>query len=350
MATILGVTNTIYSWASLPINAKGGKWHGLLLGNGASIALSPKFGYSSLYDDAVRAGRLPTTHTIFQSIVPGAHTTDFEHVLYALSHAKVVNDALGIPATQVTTAYDEVRKALIDTVDANHCDYPSVSAKLLTIGEFAAKFETVVTLNYDLTLYWAIQAHNDQHGNWLKDGFVLSSQFDTDWKRLRHPYGKAAGATLVFYAHGSLILATAPSGVESKVVTAGSTNLRGAIGQQWTLGGARPLFISEGDSATKLQAIRRSHYLSLVYDDVLTDFAGKNVVAYGLSFHDRDGHVLSALMRRPPAKLAVAVYVGAKPAVADQFCHDVLAKTSTLRTLGTNVEFFDSASPGCWCH
>lgn len=341
---------TIHTWADLPINASKGKWQGLLLGNGASMALSPKsFGYASLFDAAVAAGKLPTTQPIFHSVVPGGTTTDFEHVLYALSHAKIVNDALCIPSSAVAASYEEVRNALIETVEENHCEFATVRSKLVSAGDFAATFDTVVTLNYDLTLYWAMQLHRDQHGTWLKDGFV-SGRFVPDWQDLRRPYGGAKGATLVFFAHGSLILATGPNGIESKVVVgASSPSLSSAIGAQWALAGARPLFISEGDSAAKLQAIRRSHYLSLVYDDVLSDFGKKNVVAYGLSFHDRDAHILAPLAKNPPARLAVAVYT-ANPVAANVFCHHVHAATADLQQRGTVVEFFDSASPGCWCH
>jgi hypothetical protein len=107
-----------------------------------------------------------------------------------------------------------------------------------------------------------------------------------------------------------------------------------------------PLFVSEGTAAQKLQAIRRSAYLSTVYNEVLTSFAHQNIVAYGLSFAANDEHILQALSRSPPAKLAVSVY---QPYTqhGESFCHHVLAQTKT-RLPTTTVEFFDASSSGCW--
>jgi hypothetical protein len=70
-------------------------------------------------------------------------------------------------------------------------------------GTFASAFPTVVSLNYDLTLYWAMLLFNAANGSWFKDAFH-DGEFQTDWEYLLRPYGHAAGATLVFYPHGSL--------------------------------------------------------------------------------------------------------------------------------------------------
>ena len=86
---------------------------------------------------------------------------------------------------------------------AIHAD---VAAELQRVGTFASAFPTVVSLNYALTLYWAMLLFNAAHGSWFKDAFH-DGEFQTDWEYLRRPYGHAAGATLVFYPHGSLAVA-----------------------------------------------------------------------------------------------------------------------------------------------
>lgn len=330
------------TWASLSASAE--PWHGLLVGNGGSIALHSGFSYDSLFAAAVAANRLPTTQPLFSALSGG--TTNFEYVLLALSHATEVGAALRTPTHAVTRAYDEVRNALIDTVNAVHCSHTNVQADLVRIAEFSKGFKTIVTLNYDLIFYWAMLAGNRLYGTWFKDAFVGPGQsFDPAWTRLRTPYN-ATGTSLVFFGHGSLILGTSLSGNESKIVTGGSPNLFAAIASQWQNGGLAPLFVSEGTSSQKLQAIRRSPYLSTVHHQVLTSFLDQNVVAYGLSFNENDDHVLSALSQAPPAKLAVSVHQPGST-TAQEFCHHVLARTASCLP-STTVDFFDASSPGCW--
>jgi hypothetical protein len=332
----------ISTWAKLLDSAE--PWHGLLVGNGGSIALHAGFSYGSLFSAAATANRLPTTQPLFASLLGG--TTDFEYVLLALSHATEVGTALGTPTTASSNAYAEVRQALIDTVNAVHCVHTSVHSDLVRVASFAKKFETIVTLNYDLTFYWAMLAGNSQYGTWFKDAFVGPGQtFDPAWARLRSPYN-ASGTSLVFYGHGSLILGTSQYGNESKVVAGASPSLIAAITSQWQSGGLAPLFVSEGTSSQKLQAIRRSPYLSTVYNHVLTSFSNKNVVAYGLSFAPNDEHVLEALSKARPSRLAVSVHQP-QGAAAQPFCHRVLAQTKAWLP-GTTVEFFDASSSGCW--
>ena len=331
----------IRTWAEV---SAGTKWHGLLVGNGGSIALHPAFDYASLHAAAVHAGRLPKTQNLFAAL-PGG-TTNFESVMLALSHATTVGLVLGTPTAPATDAYDEVRRALIETIETVHCTHAEVQDDLAKIAFFSKQFETVVTFNYDLTLYWAMLEANDLHGQWFKDGFVDERAFKhVGWQTLRRPYG-TEGTTLVFFAHGSLILGRDPSGRESKVVTGSSPNLFCAIAANWKNGGVTPLFVSEGTAAEKRAAIRRSRYLSVVYDDVLTDFEGRNVVVYGLSFAANDVHLLEALAKAPPAQLAVSVHC-AQEGSAQVFCHQVLADVRQVLP-DLNVSFFDAASPDCW--
>jgi hypothetical protein len=303
------------------------KWHGLLLGNGGSIALHQPFNYESLHADAVTAGRLPTTQSLFAALQGG--TTDFEFVLLALSHAGTVGQVLGTATSKVDAAYQEVRSALIEAVQAVHCDHATVRQDLVRIADFAKRFDTIVSYNYDLTLYWAMLEGKERHGNWFKDGFVVDgNHFDTNWPRLREPYG-ATGATLVFFGHGSLMLGKDLAGTETKLLTGTSENLLSAITEQWASGGYRPLFVSEGTAEEKLRAIRRSHYLSVVYDDVLADFADRSLIVYGLSFGPRDTHLVDALAKAPPARLAVSVHDPTGPD-GQSFCYRVLQSSDAI--------------------
>jgi len=241
-------------------------WSAILLGNGASIAIHEQFAYPTLHGVADAEGLLATTATIFARL----GTTDFEHVLLACWYAEHVNAALGTPSADISAAYAEVRKALIGAVHSVHPVHADVAADLHRVGAFASVFPTVVSLNYDLTLHWAMLLFNAANGRWFKDAFH-DGEFQTDWEYLRQPYGHAAGATLVFYPHGSLAVARDYHGDETKLaVGAGSAgDLLDTITRRWTYGNCVPVFVSERTCKQKVAAIRRSHYLTNVYEDAL---------------------------------------------------------------------------------
>jgi hypothetical protein len=329
----------IDTWAN--ISQEG--WSAILLGNGASIAIHEEFAYPTLHSVADAKGLLATTAPIFATL----GTTDFEHVLLACWYAEHVNAALGTPSADISAAYTEVRAALIEAVHSVHPVHANVAADLQRVGTFASSFPTVVSLNYDLTLYWAMLLFNATNGSWFKDAFH-HGEFQTDWGYLRSPLPPAAGATLVFYPHGSLSVARDYIGDETKIaVGAGAArDLLEAITRRWSSGRYVPVFVSEGTSKQKVAAIRRSHYLTNVYEDVLPTL-GENLVVYGWSFDERDQHVLDAISANPPERMAVSVFTGQPDGDQQAFCHQVLKAAGRFLT-DTAVTFFDSQSPSCW--
>jgi hypothetical protein len=323
-------------WASL----RDANWQTLLLGNGASIAIHNEFAYPTLHSVADAKGLLATTAPIFAKL----GTTDFEHVLLACWYAEHVNVALGTPSADISAAYAEVRTALIQAVHSVHPVHADVAADLQRAGTFASSFPTVVSLNYDLTLYWAMLLFNTANGSWFKDAFH-HGEFQTDWGYLRRPLPPATGATLVFYPHGSLSVARDYIGDETKIAVAAGDLLE-TITHRWSSGHYVPVFVSEGTSKEKVASIRRSHYLTNVYEEVLPEL-GENLVVYGWSFDERDQHVLNAISANPPKRMAVSVFTGQSEADQQAFCHQVL-KTVGQSLAGTDVIFFDSLSPRCW--
>lgn len=319
----------------------GQPWSSLLLGNGASIALHPEFRYPTLHGVAEARGLLPTSGPIFRAL----GTTDFEHVLLGCWYAERVNASLGSPSRDITRAYAEVRAALIQAVRAVHPEHATIVALLQHAAAFASNFATVVTLNYDVTLYWAMLLFNADRGKWFKDAFIRDGAFEPDWEFLRFPRWPAEGSTMVFYPHGSVAIARDDLGRETKL-SAGATDLLNAIAATWNTGNTVPVFVSEGASADKVAAIRRSRYLSSVYDDVLPKL-GDGLVVYGWSFDERDRHILTAIAKNAPQQLAVSVFTGQPEGDQQAFCHRVLALTAAVLP-DAEVLFFDSRSPGCW--
>ena len=89
----------------------------ILLGNGASIAVSPSFSYGSLLDHAQNRGLLAAdVHRLFHFF----GTSDFELILRLVWQASNVNRALQIPDNSTRQAYVNVRECLIQAVRDVH--------------------------------------------------------------------------------------------------------------------------------------------------------------------------------------------------------------------------------------
>jgi len=107
----------------------------ILLGNGASIAVSPSFSYGSLLRYAVEQRFLPEdAQRLFQFF----QTNDFELVLRIVWQASNVNRSLQIQDHRTHAAYLSLRDCLIQTVRDIHPEYDQVSphlAKHLSVPE-----------------------------------------------------------------------------------------------------------------------------------------------------------------------------------------------------------------------
>lgn len=317
----------------------------LCLGNGASIALAEEFSYRSLLEEA-RKQELITED--LDELFEYLGTEDFELVLNLLWHAVHVNRALDISEDRTEEAYEAVRHALVQSVRENHADHADVVERLPSAYQFLKRFGTVHSLNYDLVLYWAMMAGNDELGNWFKDCFVRGS-FHKNWEQFRRPH-RAKGATLVFYPHGNLSLATSLRGEDQKVHREDDwDDLLYRITEQWNDGDLAPLFVTEGDSDQKVLAIRRSAYLSTVHDTVLSDSA-ESLVFHGFSFSPNDKHIVRQLARAKPARVAVSVFKG------DRSDEDVEADIHRLRMRlklyfrGADHYLYWATSEGAWIH
>ena len=314
----------------------------LLLGNGASIAIREGFSYSALLDEARTSGLITEgLRAVFEHL----ETSDFELALRVLWHAEAVNRALGVPDNRTSEAYRDIQKALITVVKDKHPLYGDVQQQISAAARFFCRFKMVASLNYDLLTYWAILAGNETDRNRLKDCFVIGGEFDPNWTKFKEPYGSAPASTLVFYPHGSLALGADILGHERKIKTGIEGSLLESITSEWCSGATTPVFVCEGTSPQKLQAIRRSHYLSCVYDTVLPCL-GRSLAVYGWSFSDHDEHLLKAIGRRGSIeKVAISVFED-----GSEESYKARVKTAVRKFLGESVqiEFFDSASPGCW--
>jgi hypothetical protein len=311
----------------------------ILLGNGASIAVAPSFGYGSLLDHAQQRGLLADdVDRLFHFF----GTSDFELILRLVWQASNVNRSLQIPDNRTHQAYLNVRECLIQAVRDVHPEYDLVSDRLPNMYQFLKGFDTVLSLNYDLLVYWAMTyGLNIQDGHLFKDCFQWNGAFDDAWEKYREPYRERTN-TLVFYPHGSLALCRNPVEQEFKIHNAGAGLLE-AILQEWRSERVVPLFVSEGTMQQKVSSIQNSYYLSTVYREVLTS-RRRTLTLYGWGLGEHDRHLLKRMRGTGIQRVAVSVFNGDQ--VYCNYAYQVIQDD-----LGpVHVDFFDSESPGCWIH
>ena len=121
------MAHRIFEWQEIAENYYGGS---LLLGNGASMSIDNRFGYTSLVDHAREKGLF--TQDI-QQLFNFFNTTDFELVLRLVWQASNINCALLIQDNRTHAAYVRVRECLIESVRDVHPEYHEISEHIPTL-------------------------------------------------------------------------------------------------------------------------------------------------------------------------------------------------------------------------
>lgn len=324
---------TIHDWRDISKNFS----HTLLVGNGGSVAVHDDFGYTGLFEAAQVNNFIDEK---VADVFARFDTNDFELVLRRLWQAKQVNTALEIAVKEVDDAYAAVRGALIQTVQKVHVSYDDAKPHLDPIYKFMRGFRTVVSLNYDLLVYWAAQYGNDALGSryHFKDGFNRA-QFSNDWEKYRESYQDVENPTIFCYPHGNIVLGITETLEEQKLI-AGSQNLLDSIIDVWGAGTRIPLFICDGKSEQKLEAILKSPYLRSVYNGPLNAI-GESLAIYGWGIAKQEQHILDCIALARPQRVAVSVYDNMQV-----YCEHAY---QTLRRIGVeDIRFFHSNSSGAW--
>lgn len=315
----------------------------LVLGNGASVAAAKGFKYQSLLEVAKENGWLSQN---VSKVFDHLRTDDFELVLNLLWHTFRINQALEVTENRSTITYHEIKEALIRSVQRAHASYEKIN--LSPMWEFMYRFRTVVSLNYDLLVYWAMLAGNDSLGRCFKDCFLKGEFLYDEWEDFRAPITECDHSTLVFYPHGNLCLATDGSNSDMKIIAHGD-NLLETVLDTWRSNEAIPLFVSEGTSRQKKEAIGRSRYLNTIYNYVLPTLKG-NVLIYGWSMSENDEHLIRRLIKPKTQAVAISVHIGDKTdRDVEKTCKLLELKIHKYSPEAT-VTFFNAGDPGCWIH
>jgi Domain of unknown function (DUF4917) len=322
MASAAKQTAELENWPDVKGSAE---WPTLLVGNGASINLWGDFAYPSLYK---RANLSPVAEAVFNDL----KVTNFEMVLEAIHHAHVVVEALGDATDAIDVQYKQVRDALFDAVHGAHLKWTQLTDdKFDKIAAVIQDHEAVYTTNYDLCMYWArIDAVERIKKRTVVDFFWTGGMFDPENVQVWQ-------GTAMYYLHGAIHLWQNDSGDNGKWTSANGGNLLSLAGNYQPASSKRPLFVSEGSSRAKLQAIGRSPYLSFCLDSLRTD--RENTVVFGHSLSGEDAHIAAALKEGGPRTVAVSIY----PGIDEQWIIQEKARVAGL--LGEHeLRFFDSTT------
>jgi hypothetical protein len=269
------------SWAEVNEYAE---WTGVLVGNGASIAVWPEFRYGSLYgvatSDAVSHPLTAEDIRLFEAF----ETENFEQILAALKTAGIVADALDLDVSTVEARYESAQRAMFEAVHAVHVPWEEVATN--TIGRLfdaLREYRYVYSTNYDLLLYWASM---DRGGKLFLDYFWGEGKtfdgFNTAIWETRKAW------TRILFIHGGIHLRRLRSGGTRKVLASD-----GSILEQFETGYSgdeSPLLVSEGDSRDKFASITSSDYLSFAHQMFALHEGG--LVVFGHSLSEQDDHLV----------------------------------------------------------
>lgn len=271
----------------------------ILLGNGFSMEINnTAFSYSALQKEALTNLETPHKEKL-EKLFTETNTQDFEIVL------KKIKDALEIisivcrpnePAVQdLQETYKLVKECLIKTISKCHPDTPNKinDRQYKACQKFIENFSTIYTINYDLTLYWALMHNYDKEKNNFidnySDGFTSPPNDDEDYVVWDIKRGQTPK---LIYLHGALHIFD-DNGIIKKFtwIRSGKT-LKEQITKQLE-NNIFPIFISEGTKKDKEARINRSSILSKGYRS-LSQKKG-DLFTFGISFSDNDDHLLDAI-------------------------------------------------------
>ncbi len=257
-------------------------WEGLLVGNGASIVVSPTFSYSSLFDVACTEGFL---EKVDANLFEGFDTVNFEQILYSLRTAARVSDIMGADTEPVASAYERIAEALGKSAHSAHVEWGYLGRRLDRICAAIRPYDWVFSTNYDLLLYWAAQLDRYVFRDYFFNPAGIFDRFDVE---------VAGPATRLLFLHGGLHLWRLEDDRTMKRKREETDSLLSLVttppaGHP----GAVPLAITEGTAEGKLRAISRSDYLTFAFDEFQS--SGGPLAVFGLAFGETDSHLVSAI-------------------------------------------------------
>ncbi|MDO9487661.1 MAG: DUF4917 family protein [Sphingomonadaceae bacterium] len=316
----------------------------LLLGNGFSIALFPgRFAYKSLLQEAKDSGLFETSPQL-SAAFEILDTSDFEEVISALKKMEALIPLYAdVPevAAKMAADADALKNILVEAIAGKHPERPSDigEEQYQACREFLKHFVgdirgrparqtdlrgCIYTLNYDLLLYWTL-LHTGHFETTGPDVFDFQLVMNDDLKHddgFRAPDGNfdapyvawsvedGSNKQNIHFLHGGLHLFDRGAELEKRCwERAGQIPLmdqiRAALDEE-----RFPLFVSEGDSDSKLEKILHSGYLTRSYKSFAGICSVQNcaLFLFGHSLAQSDDHILRMITKGKTRHLFVSFY------------------------------------------
>ncbi|MCU1725927.1 DUF4917 family protein [Pseudomonas sp. 7P_10.2_Bac1] len=301
---------------------------GLLVGNGASMAVWHDFYYDSLFEKAKSVSEKPLSPTEL-SVFDALGTRNFEHVLSALKTASKVNKALAISSASPRKRYYAIKEALINCTQDVHIPWRLMQADTLACWQQElARYATVYCSNYDLLAPWAVMQAPKQFNDLFDN---QSATFELGSTR-----GKSKG-TRVLYLHGAMHLVKNQEG-KARKIHANEASLLSSFAVNHSISALDdvPLFVSESSSDDKRKTIRYCDYLTFCHEQLM---AHKDALCiFGHSLGEQDQHLIDALRQAPLKTLCISIYPRSEAFIRFQKNHYAALFADTKLTL----RFFNS--------
>lgn len=315
------IDGTLRPWQEV---ARRHAWEVLLLGNGLSINVWPKFAYASLFDQAQQDGLGTSDRALFD----GTH--NFERALSDLKTAMRVAGALGMDAGPMLERYRSIQVALGHAIRQVHLNRSAVPDETFDrIRTTMLEHEWIFTTSYDLIVYWAMKGPD----GWAPFADFLSQngrcEFDPERTAVY------AEQVPVYFLHGALHLVVGGDGVTRKLLRRGLRGLLAQFGQP--IDGdaqARPLLVTEGSAGEKLRAIEGNTYLTHCLEQLRA--LDRPTVVFGSSLSVQDAHLVDALHESPDRPLAISMMPAPKREITARKA-DLIGRLRTRELL-----FFDA--------
>jgi hypothetical protein len=313
-------------------------WTGLLVGNGASIAVWEQFAYDSIFERAQSSIVDHPLEAEDKDIFDAFDTTNFEQVLAALKTSSLVLGVLGRDADFLRARYESVQNALFEAIHSVHVGWGAsldFEKKLRRIRDELVNYEWVYSLNYDLILYWAVMSRDRGAGIadffWRSDlsfnpSDVVPKDWASDWTRIVWLHG---GIHLRRHiADGTTFKARPSAESFESLLDKFKTSYSGQI---------TPLLVSEGTAEDKYRSIMRSAYLEFALRSLSEHEGG--LVVFGSSLRSEDEHLVRAINAQPIPDLAFSIRASNDAAT-------IRTRKAELRAQfpKSNLYFYDSAT------
>lgn len=261
----------------------------ILIGNGFSVSIDPKFNYDSLREHITENGGSPELARLFDKL----KSDDFELLLRKVKDAQDVLEAITDGHLQLDSKIsDEIRKGLKQAVTEVLPEHPiHLDFDFKQANDVLVQYNQVFTTNYDTNLYWTRKNKEGRFNNtdfFSRDGDNLIFDFNVAEVSKNNPLSGCK----FYFLHGALFLFEQENEVYK--VSASDNTLRRHIIENIVNDKNTILIVSEGTEDDKLAMIKANEYLSFCYNQLRAMQGELDIYGHGLN-RDSDGHIIEAI-------------------------------------------------------